>query len=569
MNKQTKIGLVVFILAFVAMVLWLLGSPVSTVKNLRNPYVSENWDVQFKSNDKDPYGLFLFDQLLRAHVDSGKIIQPITDWIQLDSVLSKKQNITMLFVGNRFGLQNREIDTILNRVKEGSDLFISYNDLTDNLIKRFFNSYEISYDFADSVTIFIQRNKFPMYYLYQNDTLAHEWKAFSAIQPIDSNYQSLSSFMEMSNFIRIKLGKGSILLHTNPEIFFNYQLKRTEGYRYTSFVLNNLSKEKAVYLLELGRLLDEEIMDDSAMDNAEGDAERADSSYLKFILKSPAFMVALGLTFLGLILFMLFRAKRMQPIVPYLPKKKNMSLAFAETITSIYLAKQHPLGILQVQRKNFYDAVNKHFFVDISRREEDREREIRILAEKSTLSESEVRDLLNLFEPTAKSIINDHYIVEVAKKQRAFYLQTGMISFKMLERIENQAFTIHRNLWLSYLFVLSGIFIVLLGFYYLVFAIGIGIVLWPLGSLFLALGIRRLTISLLNIGKDNITYFPVFGKKKELLINDLMHITRLNNGIQLQFSENRKITITNIELSSFDRTQLDKFIAKHHQLEVG
>jgi hypothetical protein len=475
----------------------------------------------------------------------------------------------MLFVGNRFGLQNREIDTILNRVKEGSDLFISYNDLTENLIQRFFKSYEISYDHADSVNIFIQRNKFPMYYIYQNDTLAHEWKAFSAIQPIDSNYQSLSSFMEMSNFIRIKLGKGSILLHTNPEVFFNYQLKRTEGYRYTSFVLNNLSKEKAVYLLELGRLLDEEILDDSAMDNAEGDAERADSSYLKFILKSPAFMVALGLTFLGLILFMLFRAKRMQPIVPYLPKKKNMSLAFAETITSIYLAKQHPLGILQVQRKNFYDAVNKHFFVDISRREEDREREIRILAEKSTLSESEVRDLLNLFEPTAKSIINDHYIVEVAKKQRAFYLKTGMISFKMLERIENQSFTIQRNLWLSYLFVLSGIFIVLLGFYYLVFAIGIGIVLWPLGSLFLVLGIRRLTISMLNIGKDSITYFPVFGKKKELLINDLLHITRLKNGIQLQFSENRKITITNIELSSFDRTQLDKFIAKHHQLEVG
>lgn len=229
----------------------------------------------------------------------------------------------MLFVGNRFGLQNREIDTILNRVKEGSDLFISYNDLTDNLIKRFFNAYEVSYDFADSVTLFVQRNKFPMYYIYQNDTLAHEWKAFSAIQPIDSNYQSLSSFMEMSNFIRIKLGKGSILLHTNPEIFFNYQLKRTEGYRYTSFVLNNLSKEKAVYLLELGRLLDEEIMDDSAMDNAEGDAERADSSYLKFILKSPSFLVALGLTFLGLILFMLFRAKECNQLFRTFQKRKT------------------------------------------------------------------------------------------------------------------------------------------------------------------------------------------------------------------------------------------------------
>ncbi len=569
MNKQTKIGLVVFILAFVAMVVWLLGNPVSTVKNIRNPYVSENWDVQFKSNDKDPYGLFLFDQLLRAHVDSGKIIQPITDWIQLDSILSKKQNVTMLFVGNRFGLQNREIDTILSRVKTGSDLFISYNKLTENLIERFFKSYEISYDYADSVNIFVQRNKFPMYYIYQNDTLAHEWKAFSSIEPIDSTYQSLSSFMEMSNFIRIKLGKGSILLHTNPEVFFNYQLKRPEGYRYTSFVLNNLSKEKQVYLLELGRLLDEENLDDSLSDDAEGDAEREDNSYLKFILKSPAFIVALGLIFLGLILFMLFRAKRMQPIVPYLTKKKNMSLAFAETITSIYLAKQHPLGILQVQRKNFYDAVNKHFFIDISRRTEDREREIRILVEKSTLPESEIRDLLLLFEPTAKSVINNQYIVEVAKKQRAFYLQTGMISFKMLERIENQTFLIQRNLWISYLLLLSGIFVILLGFYYLVSAIGIGILLWPLGVLITAIGIRRLVRPLLTIDFESVNYYPIFGKKKVLSIKDLLHISRINNGIQMQFTNNRKITIINLELNGFDKTQLDKFIAKHHQLEVG
>ena len=57
--------------------------------------------------------------------------------------------------------------------------------------------------------------------------------------------------------------------------------------------------------------------------------------------------------------------------------------------------------------------------------------------------------------------------------------------------------------------------------------------------------------------------------KKELLIKELLHVSRISNGIQLQFTENRIITITNFELSSFDRTQLDKFIAKHHQLEIG
>lgn len=551
-------------MVIVMIIVWLLG-PSDAKADLRTPYVSSNWENQFQLNDKDPYGLYLFDQLLHAHLDSNSTIQPITDWIVLDSVLQNKNKATMVFVGNKFGLQNREIDTILGCVKKGSTLFISYNELTDNLIQRFFTSYGEGYDYADSVNTFINRNRFSMYYLFQNDTIAHEWDAFYKIQPIDSNYISLSSFMEMSNFIRIKLGNGWILLHTNPEFFFNYQLKRNEGYRYSSFVLNQLSKTEDIYLLEMGRLLDKN--EQSGVDDSEEKGDVEDSSYLKFLLKNPAFSVAMGLILLGIVLFILFRAKRIQPIVPFIPKKKNMSLEFAETITSIYLSKQHPIGILRVQRKNFYDAVNKHFFIDISRRSEDRDREIRILSEKSTIGEAEIREILGLFEPNAKSLINDNYIIDVAKRQKAFYLKTGMISSKIIQKIEHEKVIIQRNLFLSFILIFGGIITVVFGMYYLVLSIGVGIILWPIGGILLFIGIRRLSHPLLKIENDSISFYSIF-IKKVCLQKDLLHVKRLKNGYQLMFTGNREFFINNMELSRFDKTQFERFIAKYHQIEL-
>lgn len=564
MNNQTKIGLVVIVLLVVSAMVWMFGETQSTNESAHETYVSDKWDKKYDLKQKDPYGLYLFNQLLRVHVDSAKTILPVVNSSTLDSLLQSNQPSTYLFVGNKFGLKTSEFDSILAQVSKGSDLFLSYNQLTNNLIKRLFIEHEISYDFADSVTVFINNNKFAMYYLYQNDTIGHEWRAYDYVLPIDTNYQTLSSFMEMSNFIRLKHGKGAIYLHTNPEFFFNYQIKRPEGFRYTSYFLNQMSRKQPVYLLELGRLLDYSY----AYGDGEGDGDQEDSSYFRFLLKSPAFMAAMGLMLLGILLFVLFRSKRMQPIVPYIEKKKNMSLEFAQTITSIYHSKSNPMGILKVQRQNFYDAMQKIFFVDISRKATDRERALRTLSEKSSIALNELKELITLFEPKNQDGLNERYLAEVAAKQREIYVRTGVISERILEKVEAKMITIQRNLWLSVLFLLSGIFIILFGFYYLVISVGIGIVLWPLGAIILGLGIRRLNIPYLKIEKNSVVYFPIFGRKKELLRSDIMTIGQMKNGFQINFKEEKTIKINKFELSRFDRYQFEQFSAKHHQIDL-
>ncbi len=565
MNNKAKIGIIGIVLLVIVAVVLLMGDNPLEDSNQHETFVSENWEDKYKLNEKDPYGLYMFNQLMRAHVDTNKKIIPLTNSFELDSVLDLNHKSTMVFVGDKFGLKTAEFDSVLAKIQDGSTLLLSSNQLTENIVRRLFVRYDVSYDYADSINVNVNNNSFSMFYLYQNDTIAHEWRAFLDIQPIDSNYRKLSSLYQMANFIRLKHGKGFIYVHTNPEFFFNYQIKRSEGYRYASYLLNQLPKDQPVYILELGRLLEYKY---DPYGEGDGNSDEQDDSYFQFILKSPALMTAFGLGLLGVFLFVLFRSKRMQPVVPYIEKKKNMSLEFAQTITSIYQSKSNPMGIIKVQRQNFYDAMQKLFFVDVSRKASDRDKAINTLSEKSNIPVSEINELIALFEPKNQSALNDLHLAQIAEKQRSIYIRTNIITDRIIERIEGKEINLQRNLLLSIALILLGIYVVMLGFYYLVGSIGIGIVFWPVGALFLGIGIRRINRSYVVIGKEEITLYPSFGKPNKQLVGELMRVAIVKNAYMFYFKNDKELKINKLELSKFDRSQLERFISKHHQIEL-
>jgi hypothetical protein len=212
--------------------------------------------------------------------------------------------------------------------------------------------------------------------------------------------------------------------------------------------------------------------------------------------------------------------------------------------------------------------MQKLFFVDISRKANDREKAIKILSEKSNIPVSEINELIVLFEPKNQSELNDLHLAQIAEKQRSIYLRTNIITDRIIERIEGKEINLQRNLLLSIALILLGIYVVMLGFYYLVGSIGIGIVLWPVGALFLGIGIRRINRSYVVIGKEEITLYPSFGKPNKQLVSELMRVSFVKNAYMLYFKDDKELKINKLELSKFDRSQLERFISKHHQIEL-
>ncbi len=563
MNNQRKFILVFGVFAVMGLLIWLLsgGEEPIDVKKGPKPYVSSDWNKEYTDADKDPKGLYLFNQLLRAHIDTTKQMRYIMDAQEFDTVtMYQKHPATFVYIGNQFGLQDEEVDTLLNRVEEGSDVFLAYHGLTDNIIDELFYDYDLAYDYEEEVNIFMDGKKHKMVNLFQTDTIATNWYAFDPITELydDSLWIGHSSFMELFNLIEIKLGKGSIYLCTTPEVFQNYQIKRKPGYEYTRSVQALLPKNQAVYFLELGRLSDDYGTED-VDELTEGEGKK-DDSYLKVIFENRTLLKAFLFGILGILIYLLFRTKRMRPIVPYLEPKKNTTKAFTETITSIYFSKRNPYGLLSVQRRNFYAMVQKHFFVDLTRRED--ERPLLTLSEKSNVSLEEIKRLVNILETKEAFDVNDDTIVRVHKLKQEFYAHAGIIAEHVIEKEKRKETIVYRMLLLPSALILAGIIAILSGFYLLVDAHGIGIILWPIGGLILFLGIRQLSKPLVVINEEEFVYTPSFGRTKRYKMEDLIRIEADNSNVNVLFKGNHSLIINQREMGRYERAKFKRTIAR-------
>ncbi len=560
-SSKNKIALILGFSLLIVLLLWAVDG-ISKPKKIQI-FRSNNWQRKYQLKDKDPYGLFLFNEILTAHLDSNHSVKKINKWSDYDSLINKKEKSTYIFIGQDFQLLNKEIDTILKDVENGSDLMISFYDLTSNLYDRFFNYVDFDYDYSDSIVVFANNRKHTMYNIHQTDTLATKWEAFVNDALVDSSFESLSSFMEMSNFIKIKRGKGHIFLHANPQLYFNYQVLSKDGFYYSNFTINQFSKQRNVYWLELGRKMDNEGKENTSVN--EGKDSKKDDSLLQLFFKNPSLLWAMLTVILGFILFIIFRAKRMRPVVPMIPPKRNMTTAFADTIASIYYQNHSPYGILKVQRKNFYHAIHKHFYIDLTRRNEDRE--IRLLAEKSNVSIESLKELLALIETKESFNVDERYIANVATQQREFYLKTGIISNFILNRIEKKDRIFNRIIWLPMLLILFGIMMILVGFYYLTQSIGMGILLWPIGISWITIAVLQLKKPLVEIKSDQLILYPIFGKKKMYNWEDLVDAVNGNSATLITFSGNRIIKINYWEMSRFDKSSFQNYISNLHKFE--
>lgn len=558
MNNQRKIVLVGGIVLVMVVLIWFFtGGSDLNQKQTRKPFVSSNWTKRFQLYDKNPMGQYLFNSLVAAHLDTTCDITILYADYQLDSInVADSLPKTYMFVGNKLTLLEHEMDLIMSEVNKGSDLFMAYNGVSENITDRLFRNYEERFDYGESINVFAKGKKHYMINLYQNDTIATDWSAFGEFDP-RGKYQSLSSFMEMSNFIQIGMGKGSVFINTTPGLFYNYQIKRKDGFRYADFVINQVPKDQNVYLLEFGRATDNYGNED--VDQQDGADGKEDTSYLRVIFENETLLKALLFGLLGIVLFIIFRSKRVRPIVPYVEKKKDMTLAFAETITSIYFSKRNPYGMLHIQRKNFYNTIQKHFFIDLTRRDGDRE--LQMLAEKSNKPLIEIKELIAILETKEASTVDDNTVAEVDKMKRRFYQDTGIITDKIKKRLEREQIDLHRSLLWATLFILGGIGSILTGFYLLIQSIGAGIALWPIGIATLILGILRLRNPILRITPDTMTHYTAFGRKRIFDRDDMIRVVPKARGVVIHFTDNRTLIINYADMSSFDRKQFKKLIS--------
>lgn len=245
-------------------------------------------------------------------------------------------------------------------------------------------------------------------YVYRNKPRDYYWHRWAEPDLCDSSVAFISlGYMEpeRTNFIKIPYGEGEFLFHSNPIVFTNYHLLDEDAVAYASSVFSHLP-EGDIYW-------DEKTKDYHFNFPEGGRNQQFMQSPLSYILSQQSLRWAWYLMLGLVLLFVLFRAKRKQRIIPIRAANTNTSLEFIQTIGRLYHQQQDHKNLTEKMMYLFKDFVRRRYGIRLKDRDEKTMKNLMI---KSEISEKQVEEIFTRYsrmtrgEEVSESHLTNFYL---------------------------------------------------------------------------------------------------------------------------------------------------------------
>jgi hypothetical protein len=400
---------------------------------------SESWSKQvYKESNDQPYGTLIAHRLLQNYFAGKKTIdlqRSITKELPIDSTGSSNY----VFVGEAMYMDSLSTEHLLRFVEAGNTALLSSKTIPFDLMFHLYyrqcpeaewDDYDFYSDTLVSVVLREPRDTTPpgyagLHYAYQNQPASYTWHYIAGQYFCDSLPHHPLGYLfsrrgdTLVNFARFPYGRGWVLLHTNPLVFTNYSLLRTETRRYVEGVWSWLIAGD-IYWDAMSRIPEAV----ARRRNRSAYARSIDDEHpLTYILGQPALAWAWYLLAALAALWLIFRAKRRQQIIPVLPQPENSSYEFISTISNLHFKEKNYQGLCVQGMKLFIAQIREryglvaHIEPDTLKPRVDDEF-FRRLATTSEIPEVQIRDIFTQYaatvqyQPTEEMMVNLHLVME-------------------------------------------------------------------------------------------------------------------------------------------------------------
>ncbi len=371
-----------------------------------------DWEESFNEKSNKPYGLGVLYKELPKLFDGHKLR---TVYHQPSSYLTANSEFgygdheasgNYIIIGNSDYLTDFSVDKLLSFVDEGNTLFISdyyyATKLHDTL------GVEVDFEYnpkKDSITTFSFQNKALKDNLIDRNEGDYFFSSFDKSKYTILGYAKTDS--TRVNFIKIPFGDGTVLLHTEPKAFTNYNILKEDRYEYVENVLSYLPDDDVYFDSYIKR------------QTAYGDAE--EESNLSWFMEQLSFRWAVYTALIFGFLFMIFNAKRRQRIIKIIKPLQNTSLAFVKTISNLYIETNNIKNIIDKKITYFLEKVRTDFNLDTSVLDD---AFIKKLAGKAGRKKEDVTQLINYIKwLRTKDELSEQSLVKLNRFIEDFYAQ--------------------------------------------------------------------------------------------------------------------------------------------------
>ncbi|WP_179346187.1 DUF4350 domain-containing protein [Winogradskyella ursingii] len=345
MDKRSKIAL--YIIG--AVVLFMMIAEITKPKAL-------NWRDSYSAADKIPLGCYVLFNELDTFTDKDILVSSETIYQYLKEIDTTERK-SLILINNYISFDNEESDALLKFVEQGNSVFISssyfYGNVMDSLKvsleRQYTNLYkkESKHQFTSPI---LKKNNRLFDQVIENsyftsiDTLTTTVLGTMTIKDED-NYDQLHT-----NFVKVPFGEndGMFLLHSNPFAFTNYHLLNDKE-DYAATVLSYIPDNQLIW------------------DNNYKSGRKVIRTPLRYILSNTALKWSFYISMFGLILFVIFRGKRTQRIIPVIDKLQNSTVEFTQTIGELYYQHGDYTNIINKKIQYFLEFVRTNYYLDTSK----------------------------------------------------------------------------------------------------------------------------------------------------------------------------------------------------------
>lgn len=384
----------------------------------------------------EPYGANIIHNLLKTYLPGKKLVDIEKDIARELPIDTTKTGNNYVFIGEALYMDSLGTDQLLKFVAAGNTAFISSKTIPFNLMNYvYYKECEDApwndYNQFDSITSYLSLrtpalsdSSLEYFFAVQNERKHYNWSYIadyvfcSALPHRPLGYLN----QEYINFASFPYGKGQFLLHTTPLAFSNFSLLRPQSKVYAQGVLSHLS-EGDIYWDALSRV------PEAIGRRRNGSHQTADTEHpLTYILKQRslawAWYILAGMTFLWLI----FRAKRRQRIIPVLPKNENSSYEFIGTIANLHFREKNYQNLSEQGMKLFLAQIRERYGLvapidHITLLPRTDNEFFRKLAAVSEIPEPTARNIFTQYAATVQYQPNEQMMVDLHLAMEAFLRQ--------------------------------------------------------------------------------------------------------------------------------------------------
>jgi hypothetical protein len=343
MNKTIKIY--IFVLVVV------LAGIIYSDSNAQKPI---DWRPTYSVNDKIPFGLYVLDKELKSILTNQKIerltntpYEFLESKFDYDTLVNNyKVKGTFLNISEYTSIDDQSVTELCYFVSHGNSLFLSMKTFPQALLDSLKLDFRSDFEFSNKTYNWMTNKNLGNQKYRLMEGMGNNY--FSKIDSVNTTilgYQGNSN-EKRPNFIKVAYKTGTIFLHIQPAAFTNFHLLKDNHHQYAEKVLSYIPKGAVFWY------------------NKDQRGKAISDSPMRYILSQPALKWAWYLFLIGMLLFMIFNAKRKQRIVPIIKPLPNTTVDFTKTIGNLYYQEGDHDTIINKKIIYFLEKIRNDYLID-------------------------------------------------------------------------------------------------------------------------------------------------------------------------------------------------------------